>query len=109
MAIAVKGIAGLMQRTMKTSGAETLSAAGNIFLGQTESPLLVRPFVERMTQSELMAVMAAGFASVAGGVMAAYVGMLVGYFPDIAGHLMAASVMSAPAALVVSKLMWPES
>jgi CNT family concentrative nucleoside transporter len=109
MQIAVKGIAWLMQRTMRTSGAETLSAAGNIFLGQTEAPLLVRPFVERMTTSELMCVMAAGFASVAGGVMAAYVGMLLGTFPDIAGHLMAASVMSAPAAIVVSKLMWPET
>jgi CNT family concentrative nucleoside transporter len=109
MQVAVKGIAWLMQRTMKTSGAETLSAAGNIFLGQTEAPLLVRPFVERMTSSELMCVMAAGFAGVAGGVMAAYVGMLLGTFPDIAGHLMAASVMSAPAAIVVSKLMWPET
>jgi CNT family concentrative nucleoside transporter len=93
---------------MKTSGAETLSAAGNIFVGQTESPLLVRPFLERMTLSELHAVMTGGFATVAGGVMAAYVGMLVAYFPDIAGHLMAASVMSAPAALVMAKLMVPE-
>jgi CNT family concentrative nucleoside transporter len=109
MQAAVKGIAWVMQRTMRTSGAETLSAAGNIFLGQTEAPLLVRPFVERMTQSELMCVMAAGFAGVAGGVMAAYVGMLVGAFPDIAGHLMASSVMTAPAAIVVSKLMWPET
>jgi CNT family concentrative nucleoside transporter len=106
---AVKGVAWVMQRTMRTSGAETLTAAGNIFVGQTEAPLLVRPFIERMTLSELMAVMTAGFATVAGGVMAAYVGMLVGTFPDIAGHLMAASVMSAPAALVVAKLMLPES
>jgi CNT family concentrative nucleoside transporter len=106
---AVKGVAWVMQRTMRTSGAETLTAAGNIFVGQTEAPLLIRPFVERMTVSELMAVMTAGFATVAGGVMAAYVGMLVGTFPDIAGHLMAASVMSAPAALVVAKLMVPES
>jgi CNT family concentrative nucleoside transporter len=109
MQVAVKGIAWVMQRTMRTSGAETLSAAGNVFLGQTEAPLLVRPFVERMTTSELMCVMAAGFAGVAGGVMAAYVGMLSGYFPDIAGHLVAASVMTAPGAIVVSKLMWPES
>ena len=109
MQAAVKGIAWVMQRTMRTSGAETLSAAGNIFLGQTEAPLLVRPFIERMTTSELMCVMAAGFAGVAGGVMAAYVGMLVGTFPDIAGHLMAASVMTAPASIVVSKLMWPET
>ena len=104
----VGGIAWVMQRTMRTSGAETLSAAGNIFVGQTEAPLLVKPFVDNMTRSELMAVMTGGFATVAGGVMAAYAGMLVGFFPDIAGHLMAASVMSAPAALVVAKLMVPE-
>jgi concentrative nucleoside transporter, CNT family len=109
MQVAVKGAAWIMQRTMRTSGAETLSAAGNIFVGQTEAPLLIKPFVERMTVSELNAVMTAGFATVAGGVMAAYVGMLVLFFPDIAGHLMAASVMSAPAALVVAKLMVPES
>lgn len=105
----VKGVAWVMQRTMGTSGAETLSAAGNIFVGQTEAPLLIKPFVDRMTMSELMAVMTAGFATVAGGVMAAYVGMLLLHFPDIAGHLMAASVMSAPAALVVAKLMVPET
>lgn len=104
----VRGMAWVMMRTMRTSGAETLSAAGNIFVGQTEAPLLVKPFIERMTMSELMAVMTGGFATVAGGVMAAYVGMLVLYFPDIAGHLLAASVMSAPAALVVAKLMYPE-
>jgi CNT family concentrative nucleoside transporter len=106
---AVRAVAWVMQRTMGTSGAETLSAAGNIFVGQTEAPLLIKPFVERMTISELMAVMTAGFATVAGGVMAAYVGMLLLHFPDIAGHLMAASVMSAPAALVVAKLMVPET
>jgi CNT family concentrative nucleoside transporter len=97
-----------MMRTMRTSGAETLSAAGNIFLGQTEAPLLIKPFVRTMTMSELMTVMVGGMATVAGGVMAAYVGMLVFYFPDIAGHLLAASVMSAPAALVFAKLMVPE-
>ncbi len=104
----VKGVAWVMMRTMHTSGAETLSTAGNIFVGQTEAPLLIKPFVEKMTMSELMVVMTGGFATVAGGVMAAYVGMLVAYFPDIAGHLLAASVMSAPAALVVAKLMYPE-
>ncbi len=109
MQAAVKGMAWVMMRTMRTSGAETLSAAGNIFVGQTEAPLLIKPFIERMTMSELMAVMTAGFATVAGGVMAAYVGMLVAYFPDIAGHLLAASVMSAPAALVVAKIMYPET
>ena len=108
MQLLVKGIAWVMLHTMRTSGAETLSAAGNIFVGQTEAPLLIKPFVERMTSSELHAVMTGGFATVAGGVLAAYVGMLVAYFPDIAGHLMAASVMSAPAALVVAKLMVPE-
>jgi len=108
MQVLVRGVAWVMQRTMGTSGAETLSAAGNIFVGQTEAPLLVKPFVARMTQSELMAVMTGGFATVAGGVLAAFVGMLVAYFPDIAGHLIAASVMSAPAALVIAKIMVPE-
>ncbi len=109
MQTVVKGFAWVMQRTMRTSGAETLSAAGNIFVGQTEAPLLIKPFIDRMTRSEIMAVMTGGFATVAGGVLAAYVGMLVAFFPDIAGHLMAASVMSAPAALVVAKLMYPET
>ena len=109
MQMAVKGFAWIMQRTMRTSGAETLSTAGNIFVGMTEAPLLIKPFVERMTMSELMAVMTGGFATVAGGVLAAYVLMLVAFFPDVAGHLMAASVMSAPAALVVAKLMQPET
>jgi concentrative nucleoside transporter, CNT family len=109
MQVVVKGFAWIMMRTMRTSGAETLSAAGNIFVGQTEAPLLIKPYVARMTMSELMAVMTGGFATVAGGVMAAYVGMLIAFFPDIAGHLMAASVMSAPAALVFAKIMWPET
>ena len=109
MQVVVKGFAWIMQRTMGTSGAETLSAAGNIFVGMTEAPLLIKPFVERMTLSELMSVMTGGFATVAGGVLAVYVGMLVAFFPDIAGHLMAASVMSAPAALMVAKLMHPET
>lgn len=105
----VRGSAWVMQRTMKTSGAESLSAAGNVFVGQTEAPLLVRPFIEKMTPSELMALMTGGFATVAGGVLAAYVGMLTPLFPDVAGHMLAASVMSAPAALVVAKIMMPET
>ncbi len=105
----VHGVAWVMQRTMKTSGSESLSAAANIFVGQTEAPLLVKPFVSTMTRSELMAVMTGGFATVAGGVMMAYVMMLSGMFTDIAGHLIAASVMSAPAALVVAKVMLPET
>ncbi|MEE2876740.1 MAG: nucleoside transporter C-terminal domain-containing protein [Candidatus Neomarinimicrobiota bacterium] len=97
-----------MQKTMGTSGSETLSVAANIFVGQTESPLMVRPFVGKMTKSELMAVMTGGFATVAGGVMAIYVSMLSG-IPGIAGHLMAASIMSAPAALVMAKIIFPET
>ena len=109
MQVVVKGIAWVMQKTMGTSGAETLSIAGNIFVGQTEAPLLVRPFLAGMTRSELMTVMCGGFATIAGGVMAMYVGMLAGSIPNIAGHLMAASVMSAPAALVMAKIMYPET
>jgi len=98
----------VMYKTMKTSGAETLSTAANIFVGQTEAPLVVKPYVAEMTNSELLAVMAGGFANTAGGVLAAYVGMLHPYFPDIAGHLIAQSVMSAPAALVCAKIAMPE-
>lgn len=105
----VKGVAWLMQRTLRTSGAETTSAAGNIFVGQTEAPLLIRPFVDRMTSSELTTVMTGGFATVAGGALAAYVAMLVGVFPDIAGHLLAASIMAAPAGIVMSKMLMPET
>ena len=105
----VKGIAWVMQRTLGTSGAETLSASGNIFLGQTEAPLLVKPFVQHFTGSELFTVMVGGFATVAGGVMAAYIGMLSGLLPNIAGHLLAASVMNAPAGLYLAKIMEPET
>ena len=97
-----------MQQSLGTSGSETLSVAGNIFLGQTESPLMVRPFVGKMTNSELMAVMTGGFATVSGGVLAIYVSWLTD-IPGIAGHLLAASVMSAPAALVVAKIIYPET
>ena len=109
MQLVVKGIAWVMQKTLRTSGAETLSASGNIFLGQTEAPLLIKPFVPTMTRSELNTVMVGGFATVAGGVLAAYVGMLRGWFPDIAGHLLAASVMNAPAGLYLSKILVPET
>lgn len=107
--LVVKGIAWVMMRTMKTSGAETLSASANIFVGQTEAPLIVKPFLNKMTNSELMTVMTGGFATVAGGVMASYVGMLGHSIPGIAGHLLAASIMSAPAALLFGKLMVPET
>ncbi len=104
----IKVVAIVMQKTMKTSGPETTSISANIFVGQTEAPLVIKPFVSKMTKSELMAVMTGGFATVAGGVMAIYVGMLEN-IPGIAGHLMAASIMSAPAALVISKIMYPET
>ena len=105
--LVVKSIAKIMQKTMKTSGAETLSVSANIFVGQTESPLMVRPFISQMTKSELMVVMIGGFATVAGGVLAIYVKWLSN-IPGIAGHLLAASVMSAPAAIVIAKIIYPE-
>ncbi len=105
----VQAIAWVMKKGMGTSGAETLSASANIFVGMVEAPLTIRPYIAKMTESELLCVMTAGMATVAGGVMGAYIGMLQGSFPNIAGHLMAASVMSAPAAIVVSKLLVPET
>ena len=104
----VKFFARIMQKTMGTSGSETLSVSANIFVGQTEAPLMVRPFIQNMTRSELMAVMTGGFATVAGGVLAIYVKWLSD-IPGIAGHLLAASVMSAPAALVIAKIIYPET
>jgi CNT family concentrative nucleoside transporter len=100
----VEIVARVMMWAMKTSGAESLAAAANIFVGQTEAPLVIKPFVGKMTKSELMCLMTGGMATVAGGVLAAYVG-----FGIDAGHLLAASVMSAPAALVCAKLMVPET
>jgi CNT family concentrative nucleoside transporter len=108
MQVLVRGIAWLMVRTMGTSGAESLAAAANVFVGQTEAPLVVRPFIAKMTRSELHAVMTGGFATVAGGVMAAYVGFLKD-IPGIAGHLVTASILSAPAALAFSKIILPET
>ncbi len=100
----VQAMAFVMSRTLGTSGAESLSACGNVFVGQTEAPLLVRPFLSAMTKSELHAVMTGGFATIAGGVFALYVG-----FGIDAGHLMVASVMAVPAGLICSKLLWPET
>jgi len=97
-------LATIMIRTMKTSGGESLACAANIFVGQAEAPLLVKPFLKTMTLSELHAVMTAGFATIAGGVMAAYISF--GIPPE---HLIAASVMSAPAALAIAKVMYPET
>ncbi len=100
----VSGMAWAMARLLGTSGAESLSACANVFVGQTEAPLMVRPFLGRMTMSELHAVMVGGFATIAGGVFALYVG-----FGIPAGFLMVASVMAVPAGLICSKMLWPES
>ena len=96
-------IARVMQKTMGTSGPESLAAAANIFAGQTEAPLVIRPYLKKMTDSEVMALMTGGMATVAGSVFAAYVGMGID-----AGHLLAASFMSAPAALLIGKVLIPE-
>ena len=104
MQLVVRGMAVVMARVMRTSGAESTSACANIFVGQTEAPLLVRPFLPGMTLSEIHAIMTGGFATIAGGVFVLYVGF--GVDP---GHLMVASVMGAPAGLVCSKLMFPET
>jgi len=101
-------LAWVMQRTMGTSGAESLSTAANIFVGQTEAPLLVRPYIPKMTMSELHCIMVGGFATVAGGVMAAYVGFLRDV-PGIAGHLVTASILGGPATIAISKIVVPET
>lgn len=102
--VVVRGVAWVMQKLMRTSGSESLAAAANIFMGQTEAPLVVKPYLARMTRSELMALMVPGFASIAGGVLAAYVS-----FGIDAGHLLTASLMSAPAALMMAKIILPET
>ncbi|MGQ3012870.1 MAG: NupC/NupG family nucleoside CNT transporter, partial [Flavobacteriales bacterium] len=98
---------------MRLSGAEALAASGNIFLGQTEAPLLVRPYIEKMTRSEIMCLMTGGMATIAGGVLAAYIGFLGGddkaQQTFYAMHLLTASVMSAPAAIVAAKILVPET
>ncbi len=109
----VYGIAWLMSKTMKLSGAESLAAAANIFLGQTEAPLMVKPYISGMTRSELLCLMTGGMATIAGGVMAAFIGFLGGEDPAMrlffAKHLLAASVMSAPAAIVAAKILMPQT
>jgi len=105
----VMGIAKVMTVTCRTSGAETLNASANIFMGQTEAPLFIRPYIEGMTESEFLCMMVAGMGTIAAGVMVAYAGMLSQYYPDAAGHLLAASVMGAPASLLIAKLMIPET
>lgn len=104
----VRWMARGMVNTMRTSGAETLSAAANVFMGQTEAPLVVKPFIGKMTNSELMAIMLGGFANTAGGVLAMYVGMLRD-IPGIAAHLLISSIISAPASLLIAKIIVPET
>ena len=103
MQVIVRFIAKIISKLLGTSGAETLSAVGNIFLGQTEAPLLVKPYINRMTKSELTAIMVGGMSTVAGGVMAGYIAMGVN-----AGHLLAGSIMAAPAGLILAKILVPE-
>ncbi len=110
--IVVKGMAKVLTKLMGISGAESLSVAGNIFLGQTEAPLMIKAYLERMNRSEMLLVMIGGMATVAGGVLAAYIGFLGGDDPELrlqfAKHLLAASVMAAPGAIVISKMLYPQ-
>src|SRR5688572_9088234 len=111
--IVVKGMAWVMAKTLKTSGPESLSTAGNIFVGQTEAPLLIKPYLEKMTRSEILCVMTGGMATIAGGVFAAYIGFLGGDDPEarvyFAKHLLTASIIAAPATIMASKLLLPET
>lgn len=108
----VKALAWMLTRLLGISGAESLSVAGNIFLGQTEAPLMIKAYLEKMTRSEILLVMIGGMATVAGGVLAAYIGFLGGDDPvlrlEYARHLLAASVMAAPGAIVISKILYPQ-
>ncbi|MEN8185823.1 MAG: nucleoside transporter C-terminal domain-containing protein [Bacteroidota bacterium] len=111
--VIVKGLAWILTKLMHISGAEGLSVAGNIFLGQTESPLMIKAYLEKMNRSEILLVMIGGMATVAGGVLAAYIGFLGGDDPALrlvyAKHLLAASVMAAPGAIVISKMLYPQT
>ena len=108
----VQGMAWVMAKTLKISGAESISVAANVFIGQTEAPLVVRPYVDTMTKSELLTLMIGGMATIAGGVLAAYVGLLGGSDPVMqvfyAKHLLGASIMAAPATIVIAKILRPE-
>nr|WP_321414388.1 nucleoside transporter C-terminal domain-containing protein [uncultured Allomuricauda sp.] len=111
--VVVKWMAWLLSKSLGISGAESLSVAGNIFLGQTEAPLLIKAYLEKMNKSEILLVMIGGMATVAGAVLAAYIGFLGGDDPELrlvfAKHLLAASVMAAPGAIVISKILYPQT
>ena len=109
----VFGFAWILSKTMRLSGAESLAAAANIFIGQTEAPLVVKPYISKMTKSEIMCLMTGGMATIAGGVFAAFIGFLGGDDPEsqreFAKHLLTASILSAPAAIVCAKILYPET
>jgi CNT family concentrative nucleoside transporter len=109
----IKGFAWVMTKTMGLTGAESLAAAANVFIGQTEAPLIVKPYLETMSKSEILCLMTGGMATIAGGVFAAYVGFLGGSDPVakqlFATHLLTASIISAPAAIVAAKMLFPET
>lgn len=111
--VVVKFLAHALTKILKISGAESLSVIGNIFLGQTEAPLMIKAYLERMNKSEVLLVMIGGMATVAGGVLAAYIGFLGGNDPvmrlEFAKHLLAASVMAAPGAIVIAKILYPQT
>ena len=109
MQVIVKGLALVVNKVMGISGPESLAAAANVFVGQTEAPLIVKPYLQSMSRSELMSLMSGGMATVSGSVMAAYVGLLNERIPEIGGHLLTASIMSAPAAILFAKIMVPET
>ena len=113
MQMIVQGMAWVMAKFLKVSGAESISVAANVFIGQTEAPLVVRPYVDPMTKSELLTLMIGGMATIAGGVLAAYVGLLGGTDPEkqlfFAKHLLSASIMAAPATIVIAKILMPET
>lgn len=109
MQAVISGMAWVLRKTLHISAAEAMTTAANVFVGHTEAPLVVRPYVKGLTRSEVMSVMVAGFATMAGGVIVAYAAMLKGQVDDVAGHLLTASLMNAPAALLLAKILVPET
>lgn len=109
----IYGLAWVMSRLMRLTGAESLAAAANVFIGQTEAPLVIKPYLDKMSKSELLCLMVGGMATIAGGVLAAYIGFLGGDDPaaqqEFATHLLTASIMSAPAAILAAKMLYPET
>lgn len=105
----IKGLSRMLKKTMNLGGAEGLGVAANIFVGMVEAPLLIRPYLSKMTRSEIFTLMTCGMATIAGTVMVLYASILKGTIPDIMGHILTASIISAPAAIVVSKTMIPET